>query len=194
MWSGRPPRTLTVARVQAVEMALDWRWAPVLALSTWLLAQNVLPARFPTWEPGITWTTAAAAVLAGELTLLLHELSHVVVGQSRGGARITFHGFVAQTVMDVRAHEVLTALAGPTTNLMLAGLTQLLRIALSTQGPLDTVLLMVALGNAAAALLSLVPLGASDGARALGAARRHCRLEREVARQRQDEDDDDDQR
>jgi len=194
MSSGRAPRTLTIARVQAVEFALDWRWAPVLALSTWLLAQNVLPARFPTWEPGTTWTTAAAAVLAGELTLLLHELSHVIVGRSQGVARITFHGFVAQTVMDGHAHEVLTALAGPATNLMLAGVTEALRIAVDAQGALDAFLLMLALGNAAAALLSLVPLGASDGARALSATRQRGRLEREVAREGQDENDDDQQR
>src|SRR5207249_563504 len=98
----RLPRALTVARVQAIDISLDWRWAPVLALGTWLLAQNVLPARFPTWPISMSWLIAAAAVLAGEVALLL----------------------------------------------------------------------MLAIGNAAAAALSLLPIGGSDGARALRGLRR----------------------
>lgn len=80
----RPSRALTVARVQAVEISVNWRWAPVLFLATWLLAQNVLPARFPAWEISTSWLTSAAAVIAGEAALLLHELSHAVVARSRG--------------------------------------------------------------------------------------------------------------
>jgi Zn-dependent protease len=183
--------------VRTIEIVLDWRWAPVLALSTWLLAQNILPARFPTWHWGTTWATAAAAVLTGEGALLLHELSHVAIGRARGGTRITFLGFQAQTVVNAGAwtpsHEVLTALAGPTINLVLAALAELARLTFATQGALDAFLLMLALGNAAAALLSLVPLGASDGSRALSAARRRARLEGEVACQRQHENDDDQQ-
>jgi Zn-dependent protease len=178
MFSGRPPRAFTVARVQAIEITLDWRWAPVLALGTWLLAQNVLPARFPTWESGTTWLTATAAVLAGEVALLLHELSHALLARSDGQrvTRIVFHGFQAQTVVDdvlaMPPHQAIIALAGPAINLVLAGLAQALRAAFVTQGPLDAFLLMLAVGNAAAAVLSLVPIGCSDGARALAAVRR----------------------
>jgi Zn-dependent protease len=178
MFSGRPSRAFTVARVQAIEITLDWRWPPVLALGTWLLAQNVLPARFPTWESGTTWVTAAAAVLAGEVALLLHELSHALLARAHGQrvTRIVFHGFQAQTLVDrdsdAPSREALIALAGPAINLMLAGLAQAMRGFLITQGPLDAFLLMLAVGNAAAAALSLVPIGSSDGARALTAVRR----------------------
>ena len=100
---GRPPRAVTVARVQAIEIALNWRWAPVLLLGTWLLAQNVLPARYPTWELSTNWITAGAAVLAGEAALLLHELGHAVLARWHGQqhvTRIVFHGFLAETVVD----------------------------------------------------------------------------------------------
>ncbi|MBV9595826.1 MAG: hypothetical protein JOZ87_03115 [Chloroflexi bacterium] len=195
MLPGRPPRALIVARVQAIEISLDWRWPPVLALGTWLLAQNVLPARFPSWELGTTWLTAAAAVLAGEVALLLHELSHALIARSHGQhvTRIVFHGFQAQTVIEETPSaplcEVLTALAGPTINLLLAGLAGVIRFAFLVQGPLDAFLLMLTVGNAAAAVLSLLPFGSADGARALAALRRHCRLEGEIACERQDDDD-----
>ncbi len=150
MLPGRPPLALTVARVQAIEITLEWRWAPVLVLATWLLAQNVLPARFPTWELRTSWLTAAAAVLAGEAALLLHELTHALLARSRGlrVRRIIFHGFQAQTVVDdddvtAPSQEMLIALAGPATNLALAGLAQAARVALVSQGPLDAFLLML---------------------------------------------------
>ena len=178
MSPGRPPRAITIARVQAIEIALNWRWMPVLALCTWLLAQNVLPARFPTWELGTTWLTSAAVVLAGELALLLHELSHVLVARGRGrdATRIVFHGFLAETIVTQRPrparNEALIALVGPLTNLALAGLIEAVRLALATDGPLDVGLLLLVLGNLAMTVMSLLPIGASDGQRALSALRR----------------------
>jgi Zn-dependent protease len=175
---GRPRGAITVARVRAIDIDVAWRWVPVLMLGTWLLAVNVLPARFPLWEVSTDWLTAAAAVLAGELALLLHELSHALVARGRGQevTRIIFHGFRAQTMvaedLPAPAHEALIALVGPAMNLALAGSAQALRLALATQGPVDVFLLTLVLGNAAMAAMSLIPLGGSDGGRALRAARR----------------------
>jgi Zn-dependent protease len=185
---GRPPRALTVARVRAIEITLDWRWAPILLLATWLLGRNVLPARFPSWEITTTWLTAGAFVVAGEAALLLHELAHALVARRDGQrvTRIVFHGFRAVTHVDgersVRepSHETLTALAGPAMNLGLAACGALVRVALTTSGPLDAFLLMLVVGNAAAAALSLVPVGGSDGTRALNALRRRPGSERQV--------------
>jgi Zn-dependent protease len=194
---GRPPRALTVARVQTIEISVNWRWAPVLLLGTWLLAQNVLPARFPTWQPCITWVTAAAAVLAGEIALLLHELAHALTARRDGQrvTRIVFHGFHAVTHVDgsqvAPANELLISLAGPAINVALVAVAASARVAFETQGPLDAFLLMLLLGNAAAAGLSLLPIGGSDGARALKCRRRRGALETEVPSQRQDDDDED---
>jgi len=175
----RSPRTaVTVARILAIDIDVAWRWLPVLGLGTWLLAQNVLPARFPLWEVSTIWFTSAAAVLAGELALLLHELSHALVARGRGQEviRIVFHGFRAETVVGVGlpapAQEALIALVGPGTNVALAGLAEASRLALGTQGPVDVFLLTFVLGNAAMAAMSLVPLSGSDGGRAIRALRR----------------------
>ncbi len=140
-----------------------------------MLAQNVLPARFPAWELSTTWMTSAAAVLAGEGALLLHELSHALVARRHGQhvSRIVFHGFLAETLvgdgLPTPCQVVLIALVGPATNLVLAGLAELMRVTLASQGPVDVFLLMLILGNAATAVMSLVPLSESDGARALRA-------------------------
>lgn len=173
---GRPPRVVTVARVHAIEISLEWRWAPVLVLATWVLAHAVLPARYPNWELGTTWLTAAALVITGELALLLHELSHAWVAHSHGHSvrKIVFHGLRARTILDsaVDRGEALIALVGPLVNTGLALFAIAVRVALQTQGPLDGFLLMLAVGNAAAAALSLLPIGGSDGSRALSGLRR----------------------
>ena len=196
-----PPvaRAVTVARVQTIEIVLNWRWAPVVLLGTWLLAHDVLPARFPGWQLSTSWITAGAAVLAGEAALLLHELSHALLARRYGQQvkRIVFHGFFAEAIVDDdvvdAGHTALIAVAGPMANLVLALVTSTIRLALPSDGPLDAFLLMFVVGNAATAALSLVPLSRSDGARALNAlrARRHCALEAEIARQREDEHDQD---
>ena len=177
-----PPRpsaprlgTLTIARVHAIEIAIHWRWLAVLFLSTWLLAQSIFPARFPLWQPSTAWLTSAAVVLAGELALLLHELSHAAMARTRGQhvTRIVFHGLQAETVVnpdtETPGHDALIALVGPGVNLVLAALCAALRITLQTDGPLDLVLLLQVLSNLAMAVMSLVPIGGSDGERALRA-------------------------
>jgi Zn-dependent protease len=200
----RQRRAFTVGRVRAIEITLNWRWVPVLALATWLLAQTVLPARFPLWEVSTNWITSAAAVIAGELALLLHELSHAFVARGRGQevTRIIFHGLRAETVvaegLPAPAHEALIALVGPGMNVALAAVAQAVRLVCAAQGPVDVFLLTLVLGNVAMAVMSLVPLSGSDGARALGALKRGrtgspTSGEAEVAGQRQNQHDQDQQ-
>jgi len=201
-----PRGVFTVGRVQAIEITLNWRWVPVLVLATWLLAQNVLPARFPLWEVGTNWMTSAAAVLASEIGLLLHELSHALVARGRGQevTRIVFHGLRAETIvgdgLPTPAHEALIALVGPGMNAALAGMAQAVRLGFEPQGPVDVLLLSLVLGNAAVAVLNLIPLRGSDGARALsafkraaGEARTWASGEAQVAGQGQDQHDQDQQ-
>jgi Zn-dependent protease len=176
--SDRLPRAIVVARIAAVEIAVHWRWVAALTLSTILLA-TVLPGRFPTWDVPTLWLTSAGAVLAGELMLLLHELSHVFAARGRGHPveRIVFHGFLAETVLGVAApcpprHEMVIALVGPGTNLALAGALAALRLVLPAGSPASLLALLLVLGNTAMAAMSLLPVGPSDGRRALVALRR----------------------
>ena len=164
--------------MQAIEIAVHWRWAGVLLCCTWLLAVNVLPARFPVWQASTTWLTSVAVVLLGEAALLLHELSHALVAHTRGHrvARIVFHGLHAETVLAqsdtvLPPHDALVALVGPGVNVLLAVCAVLVRLVLHTDGPLDLVLLLQVVSNVAMAAMSLVPIGGSDGARAVRALR-----------------------
>jgi Zn-dependent protease len=168
-------RVFTVARIAAIDIAVNWRWGPIMLLATVLLGYSILPARFPAWELPHTWLVSAAAVVACEIGLLLHELGHALMARRRGHLveRIVFHGFMAETVLAAEPpHDALAALVGPAMNLVLAGLSEAVRIAFSSQGPLDVLLLLLVYGNVAMAAASLQPFGQSDGARALRAIRR----------------------
>jgi Zn-dependent protease len=165
-------RALTVVRLAAVDITVAWRWVPVTVLGTVLLGYSILPARFPTWDSSQTWLVSAAAVLACECGLLLHELSHALVARRSGQhvERIVFHGFVAETVLSAEpTHDVLAAVIGPATNLALAGFLGALRLGFGSQEPLGALLVLLVFGNLAMAAASLQPFGESDGARALRA-------------------------
>jgi len=172
------PRAFTVARLNAIEIAVNWRWAPIVVLGTVLVGHAVIPARFPDWTPTIQWSLSAAVIAAGELALLLHELSHAFVARRSGQAveRIVFHGFMAETIVGAGslgpAQELFVALAGPATNVTLAALAALARIALATEGALDVFMLALIVGNLSMAALSALPIGGSDGARAWRAAQK----------------------
>ncbi|MBV9547985.1 MAG: hypothetical protein JOY61_26725 [Chloroflexi bacterium] len=165
---------VTVARVSAIDIAIHWRWPAVVGLATLLLAHGVLPVRYPGWERSILWITSASAVLAAEAALLMHELGHALLARRRGHhvRRIVFHGFMAETQMAHARPELVVALAGPGVNVALALTAGLLRYVSAPTGPLDVLLASVIVGNFAAAALSLVPVGESDGCRALRALRR----------------------
>ncbi len=173
---------LTIARVSSIDIALHWRWLLLLGLATSTLAEYLLPGRVRDWDTPTIWVVSAAAVIASELALLLHELAHALVARHFGAPAqvIVFHGFVAETLLghDYLAsprRELVVALIGPVVNLGIAGAAQAVRLALVPAGPLDTLLVLLVLGNLAAAAMSLVPFGASDGARVLRALRaRDC--------------------
>ena len=172
MTAQRPSRAITVARLATVDIALAWRWAPIIVLGTVLLGYSILPLKFPNWEPSDRWLVSALAVLACEAGLLLHELSHALAARRTGQhvERIVFHGFMAETVLSAEpAHDIIAALIGPVMNLALAGFFEAVRLAFDSQGPLDVLLLLLVFGNLAMAAASLQPFGESDGARALRA-------------------------
>jgi len=172
------PRAFPIARLSEIEIAVNWRWAPIVVLGVVLLGHAVVPARFPDWAPTTRWMISIAVVVAGEVALLLHELSHALVARRSGQAveRIIFHGFVAETMVGAGvlapAQEMLVALAGPAMNLTLAALAAVARTALASEGALDVFMLALIVGNVSVAALSALPIGGSDGARAWRAAQK----------------------
>jgi hypothetical protein len=168
-----PRQAFTVTRIGAVELAFHWRWLVALALGTLVLGGYVLPARLPSWDDRAIWLTSFLVMLASEATLLLHEVGHIIAARITGErvVRVVFHGFGAETILanDTPDRAAAIALVGPGTSALLAIVIAGVRVWLEPGSPPDLVAVLLMLGNAGLAIMSLLPVGQSDGGRALRA-------------------------
>ncbi len=171
------PSSVRLARVGGADLVLDPRWPLAAILLTTLVSESLLPVLFPTWSAPTRWLTGAVAVVAGEATILVHELSHAIAAalQGQGVRRITLIGLAADTDAAEATSpgaEARVALVGPLVNAVLALAFWAVYAALpETTTPAAFVVAILALGNAAAGAANLLPLPGSDGWRALRALR-----------------------
>lgn len=185
------PRGLRLGRIAGVAIHLDWSLIIIFLLITVSLAFGVLPFWHPDWGPLVTGLTAVAAALLFLVSVLLHELSHAVVGRRLGMRieRITLFVFGGMAHMedepDSWATELKMAIAGPLMSLalgaaflylggLLAGPLEMdpekPREAMEQLGPGATLMLWLGPVNIILGVFNLVPGFPLDGGRVLRAA------------------------
>ncbi|MGD2074951.1 MAG: site-2 protease family protein [Gammaproteobacteria bacterium] len=179
-----------LGRIAGIEVQVDWSLLIIFFLITFSLAAGLFPAWHPDWSPGLSWLTALVAAVAFFASVLAHELSHALVGRSKGieVRRITLFifGGMAHMENEPRAWraELWMAIVGPITSLVLGALFLALagmtidtaaldpehpeRI-FATLAPLPTVLLWLGNINIILGLFNLVPGFPLDGGRVLRA-------------------------
>jgi Zn-dependent protease/CBS domain-containing protein len=184
---------IPVGRPFGIAVHLDWSVLFIFALIAFNLGAGVLRAWHPDWGPALTWSTALAAAVLFLVSILLHELSHALVGRARGVNidRITLFVFggVAHMHGEPRSPltELLIAVVGPLTSLVIgAGASALglwlvhrgvgdlsspeqAEIAARSMGPTATLLLWLGPVNVVLGLFNLVPGFPLDGGRVLRA-------------------------
>lgn len=161
---------------------LDLSWLVIAVLVTWTLAGGLFPARYEGLEEATYWVMGAAGALGLFLSILLHELGHMLVAREFGipirGITLFIFGGVAE--MDdeppsARA-EFYVAVAGPAVSVGIAGV---LFGVLSTggEGALPTaargVVQYLAMINGLVVGFNLVPAFPLDGGRVLRSALWH---------------------
>ena len=84
-----------LGRIGDVEVIMDWSLLLIFLLIATSLGGGVFPAWHPDWSVGLIWLTAFAAAVLFFVSVLLHELSHALVGRSAGVSirRITLFMF-----------------------------------------------------------------------------------------------------
>lgn len=181
---------LTLGRIAGIAIVLDWSLLIIFALITVSLATGVFPLWHPDWSTGLVWTTALAAAALFFASVLIHELSHALVGRLTGVKvrRITLFMFGGIAHMDNEAAswraELAIALVGPVTSLVLGVLFLILGGAaagpleldpenpaatLAALNPAATLLSWLGPVNIVLAIFNLVPGFPLDGGRALRA-------------------------
>jgi Zn-dependent protease len=158
-----------------VELAVHAGSLLTILAVTWLLACISLPILFPRWHPAAYWLVGLWIALADSLAGLLHELGHaaVAVALERRVYCITLYGFAAaarRSASSGAQEQVLIALAGPLSHLVLAGLFWSVWQALPPDDlPLRAATGLPAATNLVVGGLNLLPLRPLDGGRAVRA-------------------------
>lgn len=182
---------LHLLRAAGVDVYLDWSLLIIFFLISTSLGSGLFPSWHPEWSAMTSWLTAFAAAALFLASVLVHEMSHALVGRSRGMQirRITLFIFGGMAHLEEDPHdwrtELYMAVAGPVTSLVLG----FLFIWLGSLGagpvaanpiqpeqifrdlsPWATLLLWLGPVNIVLGLFNLVPGFPLDGGRVLRAA------------------------
>jgi Zn-dependent protease len=160
--------------LRGIEIRLDYSWFIIFALVTYSLAEAHYPRE---WPLVIRGTLGVVTSLLFFLSVLLHELAHSFVAQTRGirVPRITLFifGGAAQIAEEPKSagDEFFMAMAGPVMSVVIALVSGLLylfftRIALD---PLASLFGWLAIINVTLAVFNLIPGFPLDGGRVLRA-------------------------
>jgi Zn-dependent protease/CBS domain-containing protein len=171
-------------RVSGIELYVDWSLAIIFALVAFGLGAGALPRWHPDWNPLLRWVVAFTAALAFFTSILLHELSHALVGRVYGVKvpRITLFVFGGMAHMQGEPStpkaELLMAAAGPLVSFIIGSVATFVGVHLAgavdattpeqvveTAGPIATILLWLGPINVILAIFNLVPGFPLDGGR-----------------------------
>ena len=180
-------------RIAGIEVVIDWSLLIIFALITWSLGAGLFPQWHPHWSPLTSWLTALAAAVLFFTSVLLHELSHSLVGRINGVEvkRITLFVFGGMAQIEHEPGrwpaELWMTIVGPLTSLAigivcrlgaaigapagaLGAMSGLMNMQLlAGVGPGRTLLLWLGYVNIVLALFNLVPAFPLDGGRVLRA-------------------------
>jgi len=160
-------------------VGFDWSILVVLALISWSLASQILPAGFPGYRGEAYWIAAlgAAGLFLG--SLVAHELSHAITARRAAGVEvedITFwlFGGIARIRGELPTPrlQLLVAGIGPLTSMVLGALFWGLALVVAAFGAGTLVVgtvLWLAVMNVSLAVFNLIPGSPLDGGRVLHA-------------------------
>ena len=169
---------IKLGKISGIEIGLHYSWFIIAALIVFSLGEHFHRVN-PNWSTDQVWVAAVITGALFFLTLLLHELAHSLVAQSRGlkvtGITLFALGGVSQFQNDATDSktEFWVAIAGPITSLMIGffclGIAMGLGWQRSTEPTTAVTGILVWLGyiNIALAVFNMIPGFPLDGGRVL---------------------------
>lgn len=164
------------------KIQLDASWLLLAALVTWSLAKRVFPQFYPDLDVRVYWTMGIVGMVGLIVSIVLHEVSHALVGRRFGlptsSITLFIFGGVAELTEEPRSArtEFWMALAGPAASGALAFAFAILAGSLEPYDGLlaaKGVFSYLATINGLLALFNLLPAFPLDGGRILRAALWH---------------------
>lgn len=177
-------RRITIARIYAIPVRIDYRWFAVVALSIWLIASNLQShiiqlgnVRLPPVDPFTAWVLGFITTAGLFLSVFGHELSHALMARAEGIEieEIVLHPFGGLARLKTEPQnpraEFRIAVAGPAASFLFALLAfaGAKIAALGNYNATVVVFFLIAWGNLLLALFNLFPGYPLDGGRVLRA-------------------------
>ncbi|MDB5049388.1 MAG: putative zinc metalloprotease containing domain pair [Fibrobacteres bacterium] len=169
-------KSIKLFRVGGIDIRLDPSWFILVLLITWSLAMGLFPLQFPTLSPGTWWAMGFAGAIGLFLSILIHEISHSIVGRRFGleMQSITlflFGGMAEMPHEPARPRaEFWMSIAGPIASLVLSAVFYAIdRVGLMAGWSLPWIGIFgyLSLVNLLLAVFNLVPAFPLDGGRVL---------------------------
>ena len=164
-----------LGRIGGIEIGVHYTLLLAVALFGWLLATSFFPDNYPDWSAPTYWVAGVGSALLLFVSVLVHELAHSFVARGRGmpvmGITLFMFGGASNLGEEPRRarDEFIMAAVGPLTSLILSGLLWGILFAgiVPEDGPVEGILVYLALVNGALALFNILPGFPLDGGRVL---------------------------
>jgi Zn-dependent protease/CBS domain-containing protein len=162
---------ILIGKILGIPIYLDYSWFLILALLTWMLAQNYFPLEFKNWTKFSYWLVGFITSIFFFLSILLHELSHSIIAKKYKlkVKRITLFlfGGVAEISEEPpkSSVEFWIAAAGPITSFILAAFFYFLAKVFVHNQYLAASIQYLAYINFILAIFNLIPGFPLDGGR-----------------------------
>lgn len=167
--------SLRLGKVFGIPIEINASWAVVVALLTFVLAQELGDANLG-WPVAQRWIVAVIIVVLFFLSVLAHELSHSVLARREGipvrGITLFIFGGVSRLSHEPGRPftEFTVAVVGPLTSIVLAGVFGGIWYLLGTgDTSVEVVLFLLAWSNLTLGLFNILPGYPLDGGRVLRA-------------------------
>ncbi len=124
-------------RVAGIDIGVHYTWLFIFILFSWALAAAVFPSQHPGWTTATYWIAGIVTTLVLFISVLLHELAHSLVAQSRGMKVSSITLFIFGGVSNLEEEpatawtEFSMAIVGPLTSVVLGGIFWGITIALT---------------------------------------------------------------
>lgn len=167
---------ILLGRIWNIPIRLHLSWFVIFFLVTWSLASGYLPSEYPQLSTTVIWVIAAVTSVLFALSVLLHELGHSFVAQRNDVPVKSVTLFLFGGVATISKEppngkaELLIAIAGPLTSLLLAGVFGALWLVDHSIPYLAAPSAWLARINLLLALFNMIPGFPLDGGRVLRAA------------------------
>jgi Zn-dependent protease/predicted transcriptional regulator len=161
-------------RIAGVQIAIDFSWIIIFVLVLWSLSDGYFPALHPGYPASEYWLVGAAGTFLFFSSIVIHELSHAMVGNALGQPvdRISLFIFGGMAHLGHEPTnpnaELKIAAAGPITSIALGFIFLWIARAIGSAGPYpmwSSVFQYLGFINIALALFNLLPGFPLDGGR-----------------------------